>query len=52
MGKRFIELIVGCSRWLNEEDRQRLERVDTVKRKTIYRSTLLVWVYEQGLVIL
>ena len=33
---------------LVELGRQRLGRVDTVKKETIYRSTLFVGVYEQG----
>ena len=32
---------------LVELGRQRLARVDTVRNKTIYRSTSFVWVYEQ-----
>ena len=37
---------------LGELGRQRLGRVDTVRKRTIYRSTPLVWVYEQGFDIL
>ena len=33
---------------MGELGRQRREGVDTVRKKTIYRSTPLVWVYAQG----
>ena len=52
MGKRFIHRVDGGFQ-LGELGGRRVGRVDTVREKTIYRSsTLLVWVYEQGLYIL
>ena len=50
MGKRFIELMMGCS-WLNQDYRDRLGRVDTV-RKIIYRTVAAVVVVVVVVVVL